>query len=147
MASCLIHLQAALGFSAVQHAVVTQRISVTCVYLRSMTDLIAAACTGNTIALPGLNNCTACSAAVGPGAPVPDSTRTFCQCPDGYIPKPGTSYAAGNLECQICPAGTFAQAGSTRCQPCRGYYQYSAAGASSCSSCKCSTHTISNDKP
>lgn len=36
------------------------------------------------------------------------------------------------------PAGYYSDtAGSPRCSPCRGYYEYSAVGASQCETCEC----------
>jgi hypothetical protein len=37
----------------------------------------------------------------------------------------------------LCDAGYAAAAGDLKCSPCRGYYQFSAAGAASCSECEC----------
>jgi hypothetical protein len=106
--------------------------------------LLIAACAGNSYSLPGATSCTLCPGDGGPASLVPNSARNGCQCPPGYAPPPGAidfskqgedRFVFTRETCLLCPAGTFADPLST-CQPCSGYYQYSTAGASSCSTCE-----------
>lgn len=88
-------------------------------------------CDDNTYSTPGLaTSCTTC-----PDSTEPTQDKGACKCVAGKVPKAGTAWEQGTLVCEGCPPGYFVAVGASRCSACSGYYEYSAAGATTCATC------------
>ncbi|WIA18974.1 hypothetical protein OEZ85_003642 [Tetradesmus obliquus] len=100
------------------------------------TPLTCSPCGIGKYSRPGATVCTDC-----PSTTEPTPDRSACQCPAGTAPKQSSGEVPTPLACGDCPAGYFAAAGSSKCSPCRGYYEFSTARATACSTCPTDSYT------